>query len=168
MRHARNLFFTIVSAALLTLLLPTPAQAVPTAWDSSVVYVENHARSYPVKRVAENMDNGSSLDLRVVKRCPANRPCIKVTTRANFPGNQFTESRWGVRDGRTAFVTIILDRSWERKVSAKKERITFCHELALALGLSHTGRRTKSCTSMNMRGKDKISKAERRQLNRLY
>lgn len=167
MRQARNLFFAIMAVGLLATILPaTSAEALPTGWNSSVVYVENHAPKYPVKRVAENMDNGSSLDLRVVKRCPARAACIKIYT-ANMSGGQFADQSGLIHDGYTSRLTIRLDRRWERQVSAKMERVTVCHELAMGLGLRHTRRGTNSCTSFNKR-KDKISKSERRQLDRLY
>lgn len=161
----------IVAGALVT-VTPVAAQAVPLDkhhWNESTVYVENHAGSrWPVRKAAENLDNGSSLDLVVVDRCPAGKPCVKVYDVASIPGRTVGREQstsWG---DRTYSSKITLDDGWGREASKRKRLTAVCHELGHAVGLAHTSSRG-SCMFENVsKASTKISKAQRRALNRIY
>lgn len=145
------------------------AEASPNRWDSSVVYVENHARGWPVHKAAKNLAKGSSLTLRVVRKCPPEKPCIRVYDVRNLPGNTIGRTSSWSSDGHTVAAEVYLENTWAKKANRKQKRGLVCHELGHAVGLQHSYR-GNTCMKQGAWKKRPahISKSERRQLDRWY
>lgn len=160
---------------LVALLLATalwnvkPAEATPYRWDSSVVYVENHAHGWPVHKAAKNLAKGSSLTLRVVRKCPPEKPCIRVYDVRSLPGNTIGRTSSWSSNGHTVKADVYLENKWGQRATNKQRRGLVCHELGHAVGLGHTNR-GNTCMKQGASKKRPahISKSERRQLDRWY
>lgn len=156
-------------AVALTLIPAQSASAtVTTRFRNHIVYVENHAPGFPVRRAAEDLDNYNGLDLRVVRRCPNGAACIRVYTRWNFPGRTIGSTRMFISGGHTVAVKIILERKWGNSASYQKRRALACHELGHAIGLNHDGGYTCMNASIGRHTSPTIKYSERKQLRRWY
>lgn len=168
--------YLLITCALALLLIATtqPADAAPKLkpyhWPSSVVYVENHAgKRWPVRRAAENLDNGSSLDLRVVKRCPAGKPCIVVDSVRSLRGDVVGHTHNRYRGSEQLSSRITLDDGWGRSVPRRWRLANVCHELGHAVGLEHSKSRRGTCMRVGFKHVvPHLSKADRRALDRIY
>lgn len=145
------------------------AEASPNRWDNSVIYIENHASNWPVRRAAKNLSKGSSLSLRVVKQCPVNTQCVRVYDVNNISGNVIGHTKAWVYSGRIFSAEVYLENRWAKKANRKQKRGLVCHELGHAVGLEHS-KRNNTCMKPGAWKKRPahISKKERRQLDRWY
>lgn len=140
-------------------------------WEPGVVYVENNAPGWPVRRVAEKLDNGLNLDLRVVRKCPEEFRCISVRSVRSIGGNTIGRANvWHfTNSGRTAKVEVLLETKWGNKATKKQRRGLVCHELGHALGLKHSNKKN-TCMKQgaSKRRPASINKKERRLLKNWY
>lgn len=108
-------------------------------WARSVVYVENHAGRWPVNTAAEDLDNGSGLDLRVVSRCPKNSQCVKVYHVWNIAGPTIglTNSVYWSNINRFISVNVFLEDRYATHATYRERLAVTCHELGHSVGLQH-------------------------------
>lgn len=164
----RRIVGAIISLALLFVLVPA-SNANASTWKVRTVYVENHAPGWPVRSVSERMDNGLTINLVVVKKCPRNRMCIRVYGVRNLPGRVVgNAATWYVNDT-TVGAKIKLENKWRRNATWKQKKSLVCHEMGHALGLPHS-RNPRSCMYpiAERYRSDKPSAGDRRKLKRWY
>lgn len=176
--HIRPILKLLALLGIATALVSGPAGKASAAefephWQHRVVYVENHARGWPVTAAADNLDNGSGLVLQVVKRCPAKSQCIKVYDVWNIPGQTMVGNATTTYylDGRheTIASTIRLEDSWGRHAGYYQRLSAVSHELGHAVGLSHSSHRDTCMTEfIANQPVTHISSSERAQLRRWY
>lgn len=140
-------------------------------WRHRLVYIENHAsHRWPVARAADDLDNGSGLVLRVVKRCPVNSQCIRVYGVRSLPGTQIGQTYdWPGSDDRTVKAQTTLDNSWGNRVPYVRRLSLVEHELGHAVGLNHSSRYDTCMRAItSMHPATHIDAQERAQLRRWY
>lgn len=164
-------FITILGglAVALTLIPAQSASAsIPTHFKNHVVYVENHAPGFPVRRAAEDLDNYNGLDLRVVRRCPNSAACVRVYTQKNLPGRKIGTTWVFMSGGHTVGAKVILERKWGNRASYQERRALACHELGHAIGLNHQRGYTCMNATIGRHTSSTINSHERKQLRRWY
>lgn len=156
-------------AVALTLVPAQNASAyVSTRFHNHIVYVENHAPGFPVRRAAEDLDNYNGLDLRVVRHCPVEEACIRVYTQRNLPGRAIGVTYTFMSGGHTVGAKVVLERKWGRHATYRERRAVACHELGHAIGLNHDHGHTCMNSTIGRYTSPTINRHERKQLRRWY
>lgn len=169
-KFVRIVTLTVTFVVSMIISATTSASAAPPVyiWEHNVVYLENHAPGWPISRAAENLDNGSALDIRVVKKCPKNVQCVPVYSVKNVPGKYqigITKKMVYVKQHRLHSATIELENS----VTRYHDRLGLaCHEIGHSVGLPHSNAKTCMQPVIGGNSPTTISKNERKTLHRWY
>jgi hypothetical protein len=174
MNIPRVLISAALSAIALAGITSTPAHADNglLAWPKDKVYVQSNVNNsrWPVKSVAEVVDNNSPLNLVFVKRCPANSQCISVSTVRELPGARMGEANWWAYENNIVEATVKLDDTQgARYANTRQRRAIICHELLHAVGMEAHNGSNSSCLKQDVtNASSRPSAGDYRALNRRY
>ena len=152
---------------------PTQAHADGglVAWDRDKVYVVDHTSSrWPVRSVAERVDNHSPLNLVRTKRCPKGAQCIHVRI-GSLPDEQWglTSVAWDVNSKDIVEADITLNPKVGKSLTLRQRKATICHELMHAVGVLDHRHTEKSCLYDNLfYAKPSPDKKDYATLRRMY
>lgn len=139
-------------AGLLITVQPAEAATIANPWRyaSRTVYVQSSLSptTYPVGRAVEMWDNYSRLNLVLVQKCPAGKPCIRFVA-GRQPGGLVGKS-WSVVDGYTILrCSIEIDTRDLNGLPKLRRLSTLAHEAGHCLGFPHTSRSNDVMFSSN-------------------
>jgi hypothetical protein len=166
----RTVSIIVTTIAALVLLVPTASANVAGVYPSDKIYVQSAIDPvvWPVRDMAELLDDNSPLDLVYVSACPTSNQCIKVV-HADLPESPIyttSRTRMFALNGMSHSAIIEVNPDWARMSSGYRKK-TLIHELGHAVGLNHVDRVGSIMVTYNTTDYTPDS-GDYKELNRLY